>query len=266
MQEIFEAQRQLLRNVMQPGTDYGPIPGTTTDRMIFKAGAEKLLVLFGYAHEMVLVDHNLDWETPFFFYRYRCDIYDRKTGALVGQAYGWVTKSKVPPHLEPESLPQRKSTRGWTLYRINNPEIADLVNTIDKMAQKRAFVGAVRVCTAASGLFAEEGVPPADERNGAHEPELPEAEEVEEPEGPAQKQKPKGKESPNGKLEMKVKLLFNKANAALQEAGLPAHYRTSEHSKNTLHSEGGLTDQQILATSEESLINLLVKHAKEATK
>jgi len=282
MKEIFQAHRQLLREVMEPGIDFGPIPGTTTDRTLFKAGAEKLQILHGYAHEMHLVNEVLDWDAPFFHYRYRCDIYDRRTASLVGQAYGscnsaeskyayrWVTKSKVPPDLDHRVLPQRKDRRrNWMVYRIPNPDIPDLVNTIDKMAQKRAFVGAVRLCTGASGLFAEEGVPAGDGERGAPTPAVEEVEEEKAPEElkeePKEKDKRKGKRAPDGKLDTLAKLLYNKANAALQEEGLAAYYTTSEHVKNTLAAEG-LKEKQILATSEKSLLNLLVKHAKEASK
>lgn len=283
MKEIFQAHRQLLREVMEPGIDFGPIPGTTTDRTLFKAGAEKLQILHGYAHEMHLVNEVLEWDPPFFHYRYRCDILDRRTGSLVGQAYGscnsaeskyayrWVTKSKIPADLDLRLVPQRKKRRGtrdWTVYRIPNPDIPDLVNTIDKMAQKRAFVGAVRICTGASGLFAEEAMAPGDGERGKPAPAVEEVEE-ETPEElkqePKEEAKRKGKRAPDGKLDTKVKLLYNKANAMLQEEGLAAYFTTSEHVKNTLHAEG-LKDKQILGTSEKSLINLLIKHAKEASK
>lgn len=268
MKAIFEAQRQLLRELMVPGTDFGSIPGTTDDRTLFKPGAEKLLILHGYSHEMHLVDVEEEFDLPFFFYRYRCDVYDRRSRVLVGHAFGscnsreskyayrWVTKSRVPPGLDLKSLPTRKNRRGWNLYRIPNPDICDLVNTIDKMAQKRAFVGAVRITTGASGLFAEEGIPPEEER--AAEPAT-EAEEVKEPIEEGKEEE----EAAVSKIDSKVKLLYNKANAALQKAGLKAYYRSLVQVENTIVKEAGLSPRQIMATSEESLVNLLVKHARE---
>lgn len=284
MKEIFEAQRQLMREVMEPGTDFGAIPGTTDTRTLFKPGAEKLLILHGYAHEMHKVEEVLNWDAPFFHYRYRCDIYDRRTGTLVGQAYGscnsreskyayrWVAKSRVPPDLDLRLLPQRKQRgTGWVQYRIPNADICDLVNTIDKMAQKRAFVGAVRVCTGASGLFAEEGVPAGDGERGKPLPEVEPIEEAAEEQATVEEEKVAEKEETPGeetdpKVLTKVKLLYNKVNAALQKDGIAAYYRTSEHVWNTLHAEGGLTDKQILSTSETSLFSLLINHAKEASK
>jgi hypothetical protein len=43
-----------------------------------------------------------------------------------------------------------------TLYRIPNPDIADLINTIQKMAQKRALVAATLIATAASEFFTQD--------------------------------------------------------------------------------------------------------------
>jgi hypothetical protein len=43
-----------------------------------------------------------------------------------------------------------------TLYRIPNPEIADIVNTIQKMAQKRALIAATLIATSASEFFTQD--------------------------------------------------------------------------------------------------------------
>jgi hypothetical protein len=43
-----------------------------------------------------------------------------------------------------------------SLYRIPNPEVADVVNTIQKMAQKRALVAATLIATSASEFFTQD--------------------------------------------------------------------------------------------------------------
>ena len=43
-----------------------------------------------------------------------------------------------------------------TLYRVPNPDVADLVNTIQKMAQKRALVAATLIATSASEFFTQD--------------------------------------------------------------------------------------------------------------
>jgi hypothetical protein len=49
-----------------------------------------------------------------------------------------------------------------TLYRVPNPDIADLINTIQKMGQKRALVAATLIATSASEFFTQdvEDTPP----------------------------------------------------------------------------------------------------------
>jgi len=59
---------------------------------------------------------------------------------------------------------QRKTKNGFSdaweikssVYRIPNPDILGLKNTISKMAQKRAFVGAVLIATGASEFFTQD--------------------------------------------------------------------------------------------------------------
>jgi len=64
---------------------------------------------------------------------------------------------------------------GWeisldqTQYRIPNPDVADVINTLQKMAQKRALVAAVLVVTNCSDAFTqdlEDGLPGEDGSNG----------------------------------------------------------------------------------------------------
>lgn len=55
-----------------------------------------------------------------------------------------------------------KDLSGWeldetvTVYRITNPDVVGVKNTIMKMAQKRAFVGAILIATGASEFFTQD--------------------------------------------------------------------------------------------------------------
>ena len=61
-----------------------------------------------------------------------------------------------------EKLTRRGKSVAWeidvdtTLYRIPNPDVADVVNTIQKMAQKRALVAATLIATSASEFFTQD--------------------------------------------------------------------------------------------------------------
>lgn len=88
------------------------------------------------------------------------------------EALTWLWKSKLPPGVDIASLPtqEREGKQGrYTVYGVRaaqvfvpNEEIADLVNTLQKMAIKRALVGAVNSVTRSSGIFAQdvEDLPP----------------------------------------------------------------------------------------------------------
>src|SRR5207245_1375826 len=86
-----------------------------------------------------------------------------------------------------EKLTRRGMSAVWeidldaALYRIPNPDVADVVNTIQKMAQKRALVAATLIATSASEFFTQD-VEDADPcgRNidtGSHSGGTPEAKE-----------------------------------------------------------------------------------------
>jgi len=61
-----------------------------------------------------------------------------------------------------EKLTRRGKSVAWeidcdaALYRIPNPDVADVVNTIQKMAQKRALVAATLIATSASEFFTQD--------------------------------------------------------------------------------------------------------------
>jgi hypothetical protein len=61
-----------------------------------------------------------------------------------------------------EKFTRRGKSVAWeidvdtALYRIPNPDVADVVNTIQKMAQKRALVAATLIATSASEFFTQD--------------------------------------------------------------------------------------------------------------
>jgi hypothetical protein len=71
-----------------------------------------------------------------------------------------VFERDVPIDLDRGNLPKKdgigRNNKPYVLYRVPNPEIYDLVNTIEKMACKRALVHAVIAVTRSSGLFTQD--------------------------------------------------------------------------------------------------------------
>ncbi len=68
-----------------------------------------------------------------------------------GKAKKQMKKTKTGKEMEAWELNDQV-----TVYRITNPEVVGQMNTIMKMAQKRAFVGAILVATGASEYFTQD--------------------------------------------------------------------------------------------------------------
>jgi hypothetical protein len=177
-----------------PGTERKNQDGTPSNRnnTLLKPGAEKLCTLFGLVP--TFEDYRVveDWDKGIFYYAYRCKLYRR--GHVVGEGIGsansrekkyrrgaracpecgapTIKKSKYPPKDAPGTAP------GWYCHakdggcgrsfeaedeRILNQamtvdpaEAADQINTLQKMAQKRALVASTLIATNASEFFTQD--------------------------------------------------------------------------------------------------------------
>jgi hypothetical protein len=161
-----------VKTVMKAGVDYGVIPGTGGKPSLFQPGAQKLCEIYGFAVEYANVDGSiLDWQTPLFFFRKRCILTSRRDGRFVCDgvgscnsredryAYRWVSERDIPRGMDKSSLRSRtKGKRGeeYTQYRLPNDDIYSLVNTMEKMAAKRALVHATLNATRSSGQFTQD--------------------------------------------------------------------------------------------------------------
>lgn len=167
--EIIRLKREFLEKNLKEGlqNDFAVIPGTK-ERSLLKPGAEKLLDWHGYYASFVIEAEKEDWDLGLFAYTYRCDIRQKGSNILVGQCYGdastweskyryeWKYASQFPQGTNLEQLPQRAVGKGDNVsiqYRIDVENPADKRNTVRKMAQKRAFIGATVLATATSDLF-----------------------------------------------------------------------------------------------------------------
>lgn len=162
------------KKMMVENTDYGVIPGTGDKPTLLKPGAEKLASLFGLSPHFDIIERAMDWTgkdhdgEPFFYIQYRCTLYrgDMAIGQGVGSCNSWEKKYRYrtvyPNRATAEDKERgRLETRGgrngsYQVYVIPNPDPADIVNTIDKMSQKRALVAAVLIAVNASELFTQD--------------------------------------------------------------------------------------------------------------
>lgn len=221
--EWFDEFVGFSKSIMRQGLDYGVIPGTPKPSL-YKAGAEKLALVYGLGTEIECIERSVDLDRPFIDYTYRCTV-KTKTGQVKAQCEGscnsmeakfgylWKRIDELPEGVDISNLPVKtsgqrsmefafaidkkettgrygkpaeywakweeaimsgKATKGqresktkkmldvWefdetvTLYRIPNPDVVGLKNTIMKMAQKRAFVGAILLATGASEFYTQD--------------------------------------------------------------------------------------------------------------
>jgi len=175
---------------MREGRDFGIIPGCQKPSL-WKPGAEKLLNFHGLGCRLEAGSGTVvNWDSPFFNYEYKAVAFKRATGSIVAESFGscnskeakyrylWLTENKLPRGLDKESLEwqERPARNGgkFKVYRVENNELYNLVNTIQKMAQKRALIGTALIACRASDSFTADLEEPEGE-TGQDKPEAPAA-------------------------------------------------------------------------------------------
>lgn len=149
--ETLTQQRKLLQEFvskqLRKDVDYGIIPGTPKPSL-FKPGAEKLAGVFGLGAKFELVDKALDGEKNFALFNYKCIISHRKSGQVIAECDG-TANSQEKKYKERTTWVDNKKVKEPT-------PVYDILNTLQKMAQKRAYVGAVILATGASDFFTQD--------------------------------------------------------------------------------------------------------------
>src|SRR3990167_2926627 len=162
--------QQIVHASLVKGMDYGIIPGTQKPTLL-KPGAEKLTKLLGLTDHYEIIQQTEDWASGFFRYLLKCYLHSVRTGVVISESFGecnsmetkyryrWVFESALPQGSNKAALVSRKQrTRNGmaSLYRLENDEIYSQVNTILKMAQKRALVGAALSACRLSEIFTQD--------------------------------------------------------------------------------------------------------------
>lgn len=183
--EEFQA---FVKGYLKKDEDYGIIPGVKKPSL-WKSGADKLCELYGLSDDYVEVSKTIDWEKGLFDYELKCLLYrgDRLVGTGLGSCssyegkYRWRSTQRKCPICLKETIIKGKEEYGGgylcfgkkggcgakfadTDSRITdqatgqtqNPDIADVKNTVLKMAKKRAKVDATIAVTRSSGLFTQD--------------------------------------------------------------------------------------------------------------
>ncbi|HVG32856.1 MAG TPA: hypothetical protein VM911_07245 [Pyrinomonadaceae bacterium] len=192
--ERYNTITEFVSRVLRRDVDYGMIPGT--DKLtLLKPGAEKLTTFFGLSTRFQLLERIEDWtgedhqDEPFFYYLYRCQLF--RGDLLVAEAdgscnsretkYRYREAQRVCPECRQAAIIKGKEEYGggWLCFkkkggcgakfpvgdatiesqqtgRMPNAEIADQVNTIQKMGQKRSLIAATLLAVNASEFFTQD--------------------------------------------------------------------------------------------------------------
>ena len=196
IEQVIERRNQMVdfvRKSMQENIDFGKVPGTEKSTL-FKAGAEKLNTFFGFVPRFETITTVEDWTgaehggEPFFYYHQKCQLL--RDGIVMGEGDGscnsWEKKyryrlaQRVCPNCgKPAIFKSRNPGEGyycWTKKdgcgakfeenapsivsqqagQVPNPDVFDQVNTLLKMAQKRALVAATLIACNASEFFTQD--------------------------------------------------------------------------------------------------------------
>lgn len=196
LQEEAEQRKLLMeyvRNQMVEGTDFGVIPGSEKrqQKTLLKPGAEKLTDLFQCTPEFELTRAVEDWDKPLIHYVFRCRIVTRQSGQIVAEGFGscnsreskyrYRNGERLCPACGKATIIKGKAEYGggWICFtkksgcgakfeercsdiinqqvgRVENMDVADVANTILKMAKKRAQVDAVIALARCSDMFTQD--------------------------------------------------------------------------------------------------------------
>lgn len=183
--------QNLAHELLVNGSDYGVIPGTDKPTLL-KPGAEKIAKLLGLADNYEILDKVEDWDRPLFRYVIRCHLISVRSGVTVSTGLGecnsyesryrwrWVFESELPAGVDKATLVtkqfRRKNGNGTFMkYRMENEDIYSQVNTIMKMAAKRALVSAALSAGRLSEVFTQDMEDVTASRDEDDAPEAPAA-------------------------------------------------------------------------------------------
>lgn len=185
--EHYEIMTAFVKEQMKENVDFGVIPGTNSKPTLLKPGAEKLCRLLSLNPTFSLINSIIDFDKPVFYYHYQCSLYHKTQ--LVGQGDGSCNSKEKKyryrkaeltcPTCGQSTIIKSKYDPGYLCYKkkggcgakfrdddeqiinqdvglIENPDIFDQVNTIQKMAEKRALIAAVLCTVGASEFFTQD--------------------------------------------------------------------------------------------------------------
>jgi len=165
--DINEFQNIVHANLI-PNVDYGVIPGTDKPTL-YKPGAEKIVKLLRLSDKYEILPASIEnWDKPFFYYQIKSFLTYEATGEIVSEGFGscnsyedkyryrWLWPGDVPAGMDKSKMVSRRTRKGGLQYRVDNEEIFTIVNTLLKMAKKRALIDAALSAGRLSNAFTQD--------------------------------------------------------------------------------------------------------------
>ena len=143
--EAIKNFQDLVKTHLQEGTDYSKegLFGKNSKPSLLKPGAEKIMSLLRCRPQYEILAEKEDFDKPLFYYKIRCLMIHIGDNAVWGDGIGSCN-----------SMEKRYTWDRWK--KTSRPfEFSD-VNTIQKMAQKRAMVQSVLTLGRLSNLFTQD--------------------------------------------------------------------------------------------------------------
>lgn len=155
LQALTDQRNQLKKFIshqLAEGSDFGTIPGTPKP-CLYKPCAQKLTNIFKLGSRIIKNEETIDRVGNYAQVDITVEVYNLATGVAMATCEGIANshESKNRIRSSYEWINGKKIKTG----EIETP-IGDLLNTLSKMAQKRAFVGAVLLATNASDFFTQD--------------------------------------------------------------------------------------------------------------
>ena len=145
---------QVLEKIMVKETHYGTVPGCGKKMVLFKPGADLLAMTFRLVPQFKV--EKMDMENGHREYDVTCTMY-AADGSLLGQGVGSCsTMEKKYRYRSEGGTWDAAQGRKVGAKQIENEDIADVYNTVLKMAKKRAQIDATLTVTGAADMFTQD--------------------------------------------------------------------------------------------------------------
>jgi hypothetical protein len=133
LQKIKQYQA-VVQDQLTKDLDYGVIPGTSKPTLL-KPGAEKLAKIHGLSDTYEILSQTENWDQPFFEYTIKCKLFHINSGVIISEGLGSCNSKEK---------------------KFRTQDTFSIVNTLLKMAKKRALVDAALSACRLSAVFTQD--------------------------------------------------------------------------------------------------------------